>query len=156
MKKLTGVKIKVEVMWWLFTAVLAFVVLVPVWRNAPSFPFFAENIFFIAVFVTFTRYIFLLRTTLIARQKWIKLFIIALAAILFFVMSTALIDFHNFMDEEGIQTLVTHLHVTKQSRIISYIQSEMIFFGVGAIISGIVLPLRMIISLWRMRNRGTV
>jgi len=32
----------------------------------------------------------------------------------------------------------------------------MIFFGVGGIITGIILPFRMIISLWRMRNKGTV
>ena len=71
-------------------------------------------------------------------------------------MSTALSDFRNYVDERGLQTLVNHLHVTKQTRIIEYIKNEMIFFGVGGIITGIILPFRMIISLWRMRNKGTV
>ncbi|HUR31536.1 MAG TPA: hypothetical protein VMZ69_08875 [Saprospiraceae bacterium] len=155
-RNLRAQKLKVELGWWLFTLILICIVLLPIWRNAPTFPFFGENIFLIAAFVTFTRYIFLLPTTLIAREKWIKLFIIAIAAILFFVMSTALSDFHNFLEEKGLQTLVTHLHVQAQSNVINYIKSEMIFFGVGSIIAGVILPFRMIVSLWRMKNRGTV
>ncbi len=152
----TNQKLKVELIWWLCTVLLICIVMLPVWRNAPAFPFFPENIFFIAAAVTFTRYIFLLPTTLIARTKWLKVIIILMAAILFFVMSTALSDFHNFLDERGLQTIVTHLHVRQQSSIILYIQREMIFFGVASILAGIALPMRMIISLWRMRNRGTV
>ena len=81
---------------------------------------------------------------------------IAIAAIMFFVMSTAMSDFNNFLEEKGLQTLVTHLHVEAQSNVINYIKSEMIFFGVGSVIAGIILPFRMLISLWRMKNRGTV
>jgi len=71
-------------------------------------------------------------------------------------MTTALSDFHNFLDEQGLQTLVEHLNVKTQTRLMNYMKSEMIFFGVGAIISGLILPFRMLISLWRVRNRGTV
>jgi hypothetical protein len=71
-------------------------------------------------------------------------------------MTTGLSDFHNFLEVEGLQTLVDHLHVNEQTRIINYIKNEMVFFGVASIIAGIALPLRMIVSLWRMRNRGTV
>ena len=149
-------KVRLELIWWAFTLLLVLTILMPVWLKAPDYPFFAENAFFIIVFVTFTRLVFLLPTTLIAHTKWLKVFVIAIAGILFFVMSTALSDFRNFIDERGLQTLVTHLHVTRQTRIINYIQNEMVFFGVGAIIAGIALPLRMIMSLWRMRNRGTV
>lgn len=149
-------KVKVELIWWLFTAMVVIIVLLPIWRKAPAYTFFAENIFFIVAFITFSRYALLLPTTLIAHKKWIKVFIIFIAAILFFVMSTGLSDFRNFVDVKGLQTIVTDLHVNEQTRIINYIKNEMVFFGVGAIIGGIVLPLRMIVSLWRMRNRGTI
>lgn len=156
MQRVRVQKWKIEMIWWVFTLILAAMVLLPIWRKAPAYPFFAQNLLFIIAFVTFTRYIFLLPTTLIARQKWIKVFVIAGAAIAFFVMATAMSDFRNFIDERGLQTLVTHLHVTQQTSIINYIKNEMIFFGVGSSIACVVLPLRMIISLWRMRNRGTV
>lgn len=156
MRNITDQKIKVELLWWLFTAILVLVVMIPIWINTDGYPFYIQNIFFIVAFVTFTRYIFLLPITLIARLKWIKVFIIAIAAIMFFVMSTGLSDFHNFMEARGLQTIVDRLHVTRQSRIINYIKSEMIFFGVGSVISGLILPCRMVMSLWRMRHRGTV
>ena len=149
-------KIKVEIIWWLATIVLVIIVLLPIWQKAPSFPFFAENIFFIVAFVTFARYALLFRTTLIAYKKWIKVAVILVAGILFFVMTTGMSDFRNFVDVQGLQTLVTDLHVNEQTRIINYIKNEMVFFGVGAIIGGILLPLRMILSFWRMRNHGTV
>ncbi len=145
-----------EVFWWIFTLLVITIVLFPIWDNDIEFPFYFQNAFLIAIFITFTRYIFFLPLTFIARKKWIKVAIILSAVIFFFVMSTALSDFRNYVDERGLQTLVNHLHVTKQTRIIEYIKNEMIFFGVGGIITGIILPFRMIISLWRMRNMGTV
>ena len=156
MNKARKHKIIVEVMWWLFTFILVIIVLLPIYLKVPLFPFYYQNILLITCFVTFTRYIFLLPTTLIARKKWIKVFIIAISAILFFIMTTALGDFRNFFDEEGLQTLVGDMNVKEQTRMMHYMKSEMVFFGVGSIIAGILLPFRMIISLWRMRNRGTV
>lgn len=143
-------------MWWLVTFLLTAIILLPILTNVPDFPFFFQNFILIASLVTFTRYIFLLPSTLIARQKWIKVFVIAVSAILFFILTTALSDFHNFLDEEGLQTLVDHLNVNAQTRMMNYMKGEMIFFGVGSIIAGIILPFRMVISLWRVRNRGTV
>ena len=157
MRKLQQQKLWVlEAIWWLFTLLLVMLILWPVWKNVPEYPFFAENIYFIVAFVTFTRLIFLLHMTFIGYMKWIKIFVIAVAAIMFFVMTTGLSDFHNFLNERGLQTLVTHLHVEDQTRMMEYIKSEMVFFGVGSIIAGIALPIRMIVSLWRMKNRGTV
>ncbi len=156
MERLRQQKITVELLWWVFTAVVVVLVMLPIWLRVPAFPFDAQNILLITLFITFSRYIFFLPLTLIARLKWIKVFIIAAAGILFFVMTTAIGDFRNFLDEKGLQTLVDNLHVTEQTRMMTYIKNEMLFFGVGSIITGILLPIRMIISLWRMRNSGRV
>lgn len=145
-----------EALWWLLTLAVTAVVLLPVLLNVPDYPFYLPNILFIVAFITFARYIFFLPISFLARAKWIKVFIIAISALLFFVMTTALGDFRNFLEEKGLQTLVTHLHVTEQSSMMNYMKSEFLFFGTGAIITGILLPMRMIVSLWRMRNRGTV
>lgn len=145
-----------EGLWWLLTAVVVIAVLLPIQLNVPDYPFIIPNIFFIAAFVTFSRYIFFLPISLVARAKWIKLGVIAISAILFFVMTTAISDFRNFLEDRGLQTLVPHLHVTEQTRMMTYMKNQFLFFGTGAIITGILLPMRMIVSLWRMRNRGTV
>ena len=156
MENVQQYKWTVELIWWVFTAILVCVVLWPIWRDVPAFPFSFQNILLIVFFVTFSRYIFFLRLTLIARMKWIKVAIIASAALFFFVTATAMIDFRNFMDEKGLQTLVSHLDVHDQTKRMKYIKHEMIFFGVGSIITGVMLPFRMIRSLWRMKNTGRV
>jgi hypothetical protein len=111
---------------------------------------------FIVIAITFTRYAFLLRHTFIARMLWPKLFILAISAILIFILIMALGDFTNFLDEKGLQLLVDHLPIQKQYRVMKYIQGEMTFFGVASVFSAFLLSLRMLISIWRMRNRGTV
>ena len=156
MQQLKVQKFIMELIWWVFTALVVFIVLLPIHENVRDFPFYVENIILIVAFITFSRHIFLLNLSFMARRKWIKVAIILIAPLFFFIASTALGDFRNFMDEKGLQTLVDHLHVTRQTSMIHYIKNEMIFFGVGSIITGILLPIRMIISLWRMRNKGTV
>lgn len=149
-------KIIAELLWWIFTAVVVILVLFPVWKNTIDFPFYVENAMLVIVFITFTRYIFFLPISFIARLKWIKVFIILSVVLFCFILATALGDFRNYMDEKGLQTLVTHLHVTRQTSVMTYIKNEMIFFGTGSIITAILLTFRLIISLWRMRNSGRV
>ncbi|HJW29192.1 MAG TPA: hypothetical protein VJ508_08055 [Saprospiraceae bacterium] len=151
--KMLKEKLTVELLWWVFTLIVIGIVMLPIWNDVPSFPFTIQNILLIIFFVTFTRYIFFLHLTLIARAKWIKVAIIASALLFLFITATAMIDFRNFMDEQGLQTLVDHLDVEAQTRKMNYIKHEMIFFGVGSLITGFMLPLRMIRSLWRMWNK---
>lgn len=149
-------KIKVEIIWWLLTVAATVLVLSPIWLKVPAYPFYWQNALFIVIFITFARYILMFRYTLIAHTKWLKVIIILSSVLFVFVLMTALQDFRNFMDERGLQTLVDDLNVYQQTRIIRYIKQEMIFFGVGSIISCVLLPMRMIVSLWRMKNSGRV
>ena len=68
----------------------------------------------------------------------------------------ALYDFQRFLDEEGTITLMGNLRSDQQYQLSKYIQYQKLFFGTGAVITLFALPLRMIISIWRRRNRGTV
>lgn len=156
MKSIRQGKWWVEGLWWIFTLLLICLVMTPIWRHVPAFPFQLENILLIIFFITFSRYIFLLPISLIARTKWIKLTIIGLAVLFLFVTTHSIFEFRNFMDEEGLQTIVDHLHVADQTRLMRYIKQEMVFFGVGSVITGILLPIRMIVSLYRMRNSNRV
>jgi len=65
-------------------------------------------------------------------------------------------NFQSFIDENGIAALLPDLDFEEQGRMAEFIQTEYIFFGVGAIIAIIVLFFRLIISIWRFRNKGTI
>ena len=152
----TYLKVGLEAIWWVFTAVAVIAILAPVYLWTHDYPFYISNALFIVITITFARYAFFLRHTFLARLFWPKFLIIALSAILVFVLITALGDFTNYLEERGLQTLVDHLHIERQYKTMSYIQGEVIFFGIASIISSALLALRMLISIWRMYNRGTV
>ncbi len=64
--------------------------------------------------------------------------------------------FEIYLDEVGIQELVKDLPMQQQDPIGMYIRNQMIFFGTASIISGILLPLKMIWSIWKQINRNEV
>ena len=145
-------KQRLEAIWWAFTLILIIAVMTPLWINKITFPFLWINVLFIIIFVTFTRYIFLLKHTLWARKMWPKFLILGGSVILIFVIITAMGDFNNYVEEVGLQTLVDHLPQERRYPLIRYIQTEAIFFGVGSALAAAFFPIRMLISIWRIRN----
>lgn len=146
-----------ELLWWLVTLVVVTLVLFPIFRLEPvGFPFWKINTIFIVIFITLTRYVFLLKHTFLGYIQWMKVAVIVLCIPLFLYLIDQLHFFQDYMDKIGLEEEFDHLSLNGQASIISYIDSEMIFFGVGSLICSVFLPFRMLISFWRMHNRGTV
>ncbi|MEO1518929.1 MAG: hypothetical protein AAFV95_28190 [Bacteroidota bacterium] len=75
---------------------------------------------------------------------------------LFFYLINELNFFQTYLDEQGLETFMASLSTDSQLKLASFIRNEMLLFGVGSIFSTILLPLRLIISIWRTHNKGTV
>lgn len=146
---------RLELIWWIFTLILVAGVLYPILSKIENFPFLAANIVFILVFVTFTRYIFLLKHTFLAKQQILKIAIVLIGIPIIFLLINQINLFQTFLDENGIEGIVGDLPFGKRENIAKFIRAEMLFFGVGSVISSIVLPFRLVVSVWRTRNRGT-
>ena len=149
-------RLRLEFLWWGFTAVLVVAVLLPIYLGTHRYPFYVANALYVIFAVTFARYTFFLKHTFLARLFWVKFLIIAGNAILLFVLTTSLGDFTTYMDEKGLQTLVDHLPVKRQYSLVGYIRGEMVFFGVASIVGAMFLAFRMLVSIWRQYNHGTV
>ncbi len=146
-----------EVVWWLFTLFAVIAVLYPIYKSTNNgYPFYKSNILFILVFITFTRFIFFLKHTFLANYEMLKVGIILFSAIIVFLLVNELNFFQTYLDEQGLKSFLGHLSLSEQGSMGSYIRREMLFFGVGSIITAILLPLRLVVSIWRGRNRGTV
>lgn len=148
--------IRLELIWWVFTAIVVVGVMIPIFQKTDHYPFTTHNIIFIVVFITLSRYIFLLKHTWLAQKQKLKLGIILVSLPLIFMLINALNSFQSFADDIGLDTIFNSISPTQQATIINFVKSEMTFFGVGAIIAMIVFPFRMLLSIWRIRNRGTV
>ena len=64
--------------------------------------------------------------------------------------------FQTFLDERGGEAVVGNLPYKKVETLSRYAKSEQTFFGVGAVVASGLLFFRLMISIWRYHNRGTV
>lgn len=146
-----------EIIWWVFTLFLIIAVLYPIYtKAADTYPFFKSNMLFIIAFVTFTRFIFLLKYTFLANLEKTKVAIILFSAIIVFFLVNELNFFQTYLDEKGLGSFLGHLSLPEQNTLGTYINRMTLFFGVGSAIAAAVLPFRLVLSIWRGRNRGTV
>ena len=152
MRKTTWLKIWIELIWWYITLGITFGVLYPIVSSIGSYPFALINAIFVVVFITFVRYIFLLNQTFLEKLQYIKVAIVLLSVSFVFYLINGFSWFQTYMDEEGLQQFMMAIPIEDQEQLARYIRAEMIFFGVGSIISAIALPIRMIISIWRQYN----
>ncbi len=155
MKKDTALILKSEILWWAVTALLLCAVLFPIYNGSNHYPFWISNIVFVVVFLTFTRYIFLLKHTPLRHAQWLKVILLILCIPIGIYLVRALHAFEIFADERGVQSLYTNLSEKKQSSMVEYTKTEMLFFGVGSLLATVVMPFRMLISFWRTHNLGT-
>ncbi len=149
-------KAGLELLWWIITAFAVYGVLYPITRAVYDFPFLFTNALFVIIFITFTRYIFLLKHTFLARQQILKVVVVFLCIPLVFYLIQELNFFQIFLDERGVEAFLKHLSLPQQESLGGYIRNEMILFGTASIITAFLLPLRMTISVWRTHNKGTV
>ena len=149
-------KIQLELIWWVFTALLVFAILYPITSKISGYPFLITNIIFIVAFVTCSRYIFLLKHTFLANQQKVKLVLVFLSIPIIAILVSRLYDFQVFLDEDGIAPIIEKFEFAEGLWLSNYLRNEMLFFGVGSLIAAVIMPFRMILSIWRTRNRGTV
>ena len=150
-------KVTLEMVWWIATLVVVALFLLPIVNYiGDKYSYYTPNIFFIVLFITFTRYIFLLKHTFLANNKILKLILVFLPIPLFFYSIDSLFNFQDFIDKGGHIEMLNHLHPDTAVDISKYIKYQFVFFGTGAILVIFLFPVRMIISIWRGINKGTV
>jgi len=140
----------------IMTAMISLLVLLPIYTNTQNYRFYFFNLLFVFIFLSFTRYIFLLRMTPFSHHQLTKLIIIFLAIPLIGLILDGVGQFQAHSDEIGLQDFVSHLPADKQVSIISYMKNQMLFFGAGSIVATVILALRLILSIWRVKNTSKV
>ncbi len=147
-----------EGIWWIVTAILIVIIMFPVWGKV-DYPFKFFNVVSIVAFVTLTRHIFLLKYSLIAQQNTLKVVLLILCLPLAWFLIENMSNFQTFLDyldDTGWDTVFGEKPHEKQLEMYKYLRTEVSFFGTASLILCVLFPIRMVISVWRQRNRGTV
>ena len=156
MNKQQSLTFQMELLWWVITAIILFAVLFPILNKVEDYPFLIPNILFIIIFVTLTRYIFLLKHTFLAYRQTLKIILFFLCIPLIWYIVSQLENIQGYIDQEGINGLVKNLPYEEHWQFANYIKTEMYFFGAASLVVTVLFPLRLLQSVWRNKNRGTV
>lgn len=149
-------KLQVELISWLITAIIIYLVVSPILQTFLKFEYLYINILFVAVFVTYTRYMFMLKYTFLGEWQKGKIFFIFLSIPLVFYLIQFIQGFEEFIGDEGLRNFEQYFNPNKsyeeQQAALNYMRREMMFFGTSATIVAILLPFRFLISFWRVYN----
>ncbi len=156
MNKKQSLTLWLEIIWWILTGFAVAAVLYPISKAMYVWPYRGWNIAFVIITITLTRYTFLLKHTFLAWQQEIKTGLLVLMFPLTFVMVNELSAFMLFIEEHTWEPLTGHLPAGDKRAIEDYIWAEMLVFGVGSCLAPPVFAARLMLSIWRTRNRGTV
>ena len=156
-----GQKLLIEFLGIAITALIAIAVVYPILQNfAQPFPFLQSNLIFIVLFLTYMRFVFLLKYTWFARFFYLKMALMLLTFPLGMWLAYQLREFLQFKDSEIPDSLLALMFSNKPEAelksLINYIEIEYIFFGVGAFLANIALFFRFLMSVWRGANTGEV
>lgn len=153
---LTSNKITFELVSLIGALLIALLFLLPIYLSSNNYTFYISNFFFIFLFITFSRYLFFLKYTPFSHFTPIKVAYIFVTIPLAVLLTDAFSEFQSFSDTIGIQEFVRTLSGNKQVGMIGYIRNQMLFFGAGCVVATVLLAFRMLISIWRVRNRNSV
>ena len=127
----------------------------PIYSNELDYPFYLNNFVFILTPIFFLRYIFFIKFTFIENTLIPKLLFIPLAIVLIIYSYRGFNEFVNFYNDNGIFYSLEKFDLKKQDFLSTYINRQFIFFAVFSMIVSIIMPFRMLISVWRVYNKGT-
>lgn len=103
--------------------------------------------------MTFLRWLFLMKHHWFDKMIPFKIVMIfAVIPVLLYLVDNAM-DFQAFADEKGLETFLKEVETKKQLKLSRYIKSEYMFFWAGAFICSLAIPIKMIRSIWRMKNK---
>jgi len=149
-------KISLELIWWVLTALVVWAVLHPINQAMYVWPFRTWNIIAVILLITLSRYTFLLKHTFLAHLQVLKIVVMLCMIPLCFILIERVNKFLTYIEQNTWEPLTGHLPASQQPAIQEYIWGEMLFFSVGSVVAAGTLAVRLMISVWRTRNRGTV
>ena len=111
--------------------IIAAIVITPIYFNAEHFPFYWTNGIFVFAFITYTRLMFFINSSMLTLHVSVKLFFLATAVPFTFLLIDMFNDFQVYLDNNGTKPFFGHLLDQKQISMEIYLRNEILLFGVG-------------------------
>lgn len=152
-------KLMMEAAWLLLTGIIVWLLAQPYWRPFKQHDFVYQVMIFAVVFITYARYLFLLKYTFLSHFQVMKFLLIFLSIPLAFYLVQLFFDYQDFLERqnEGMEEFGKYFqdYITLDQRyqILRDLTPLYNFLGISAIITVIIMPFRLLISFWRVYNK---
>ncbi len=142
-----------EFLWLTITAIIALIIIFPIYQSLNlNYPFYFENILFVVVSSLCVKFIFFFEYSVLRNSIITKVILIFLTPFVFIYLIDLYFKYVSFGNDIGYQSLVTHLLNTDQMAMVTYIKRVAMFFSVSSLIGVLLMPFKMIRSIWRQVN----
>jgi hypothetical protein len=150
-------KLTAEVIFIIITLLLTSLIILPIWNYyGEKYTFYFYNISFVILFFIAFRYLFLLKFTPISHSRAAKLIIIFLCLPLILYYIDGIYEFNRYLDEVGFVN-ISKSDPDEALNMAKYTRTQYLFFGIATMITLVLMPFRMVVSIWRVtNNKGTV
>jgi len=156
-------KLLMELIWWLLTGIVAWLVARPLWSEFVQYEFIHELILFIIILITYARYLFLLKYTFLSHFQAGKFILIFVSIPLIFYLIQLFFNYQDFLEKqsEGMEEYQVYFRAnmtfSEHGEVLNYLTKVYSFFALSAIITVVISPFRLLLSFWRVYNKvGTV
>ena len=146
-------KLYLEGLFLLLGLLLAALVLSPVYFYDLPFAFLKQNVINIVCFVLFIRLLFFMKSSIINGVQKLKIVLILVFVFLIFLFIKVLNRFTQVVDEAPLEESFLHLPFRQQLFMADYIKHEYLFFATACVILCIIMPVHILINIWKEVNR---
>ncbi len=146
-------RILAELLWWTLSLLLVLVIFYPIYLYKIHFPYWTFLGISIVFFVQFGRLILSMKHHPIRPKQLLKIVVMFLCIPIVFLLYQELMRFRSDLDDGLVNDLVNGLSLNDRRKLLLYIRSVVLYFGTASIMLGAVLPLRLLISVWKIRNK---
>jgi hypothetical protein len=157
-KENTG-KIVMEVVWWLITMIVVWMVTNPLWIQFVDNTYINKLILYIIVLITYTRYLFLLKYTFLAHFQVMKFILIFISLPFVFYLINGFFAYKDFLDKQN-QGMIEYNSffregITSEEKYatLAYLSKTYSFFAISAVIVVVYSPFKLLVSYWRVYNK---
>lgn len=139
-----------EVLWLLISIILITIIVLPIYWHNVDFQYWALLIGSFMILIYFLRLIFLLKFTFIKDNIWIQAIIILSCLPLFFIVYNSMHGFQAHLDHGDLNNILDGYGLDTRRFLYNYIRNAVLFGAIGAILTILILPFRMLISIWKL------
>lgn len=156
-------KLLMELVWWVLTGIVVWLVTRPLWSEFIRYEYIHYLILFMVIFITYTRYLFLLKYTFLSHFQVGKFILIFASIPLAFYLIGLFFNYQDFLERqsEGMEEYRIYFRsdmtFDEHGEVLKYLSKVYSFFALSAVIVVVVAPFRLLLSFWRVYNKvGTV